>query len=241
MKNTSSHQIECRGVCLSYDGVCVLHNITFELDRGDFLSVVGENGSGKSTLVKALLSLKSPSAGEIIFGEGMERGKIGYLPQQLGTEKEFPATVREIVLSGTLARNGRSPFYSTRSKKIASENMKKLGIEALAGKCFSNLSGGQRQRVLLARALSAAENMILLDEPTSGLDPFVTAELYELIEKLNKEEKMTVIMVSHDIDSALKYSNKILHLDRDANFFGTRDEYLASDVYGKRNGGERRE
>ena len=228
-------------MCLSYDGVCVLHNITLSVDRGDFLSVVGENGSGKSTLIKALLSLKAPSAGEIIFGEGPRSGKIGYLPQQISIEADFPATVREIVLSGTIASNGISPFYGARAKKKAVENMEKLGISALAGKQFSTLSGGQRQRVLLARALSAAENMILLDEPTSGLDPFVTAELYELIEKLNKEENMTVIMVTHDIESALKYSSKILHLDRDVSFFGTREEYIASDVFKKHYGGEKNE
>ena len=238
MKNIQTHQIECRGITLSYDGRRVLEDASFTVDSGDYLCIVGENGSGKSTLAKALLSLKRPVSGEIIFSDGLNKEKIGYLPQQTSIQKDFPATVREVVLSGRLSKGTFKPFYSSEDKSVAEKNMEKLGISDIAKKCYRELSGGQKQRVLLARALCSAEKMILLDEPTSGLDPAVTKEIYKIIEKLNREDGMTVIMISHDIPSSLKYATRILHLDRSVKFFGTKDEYLHSPDLDSLRGGE---
>ena len=237
MKNTTLHQIECRNLSLSYDGRTVLEGADFTVDSGDYLCIVGENGSGKSTLIKALLSLKRPSGGEIIFGEGLGKGQIGYLPQQTNIQRDFPATVSEVVLSGCLGKSSFKPFYSAEDKKRAAMNMERMGISDIASVCYRELSGGQMQRVLLARALCAAEKMILLDEPVSGLDPLVTKEMYRMIEELNRCYGMTVIMVSHDFSAAVKYATKILHLDRSVKFFGTKEDYIKSPIFGRFAGG----
>ena len=186
----------------------------------------GGNGSGKSTLVKTLLNLQKPLGGELITGDGLRKNEIGYLPQQTPVQKDFPASVKEIVLSGCQAKCGLRPFYNRAEKKLAEDNMKRMDIFSLADRCYRDLSGGQQQRVLLARALCAAEKVLLLDEPVSGLDPKVTAQMYELIEGLNKEG-ITIIMVSHDIDAAVRYASHILHIG-DTVFFGTKEEYLQS-------------
>ncbi len=238
MKNKTQHQIECRGVSLSYDGKTVLSDVNFSVSAGDYLCIVGENGSGKSTLIKALISLKKPSGGEILFGEGISGRKIGYLPQQTDFQKNFPAKVREIVISGCLGKGGFHPFYTASDKKRASEAMEKMGISEISESSFSDLSGGQKQRVILARALCAAEKMLLLDEPVTGLDPIAAKELYSLISHLNKNDGMTVIMVSHDIGQSLKYANKILHLDKSVRFFGTKEEYFSSSSLSVLTGGE---
>ncbi len=209
-----------------YDGRALVEHLNFEVHAGDYLCIVGENGSGKSTLMKTLLNLQSPLAGSITPGEGLRRNEIGYLPQQTPVQKDFPASVREIVLSGCLSGTGRRPFYSREEKQRAVENMKRMDILSLADRCYRELSGGQQQRVLLARALSATRRLLLLDEPVSGLDPRVTAEMYRLIEDLNKEGT-TIIMISHDIGAALRYASHILHIG-DSLFFGTREEYLES-------------
>ncbi len=221
-------QLECRDLCLGYDGRTILHNLNFSIDSGDYLCIVGENGSGKSTLMKTILGLQSPISGEIITGDGLHQNEIGYLPQQTVVQRDFPATVREIVLSGCQARCGLRPFYSKEEKKLADENIEKMGIANLGKRCYRELSGGQQQRVLLARALCATKKMLLLDEPVSGLDPKVTAEMYQLIEGLNKDG-ITVIMISHDIGAALSYADKILHIGQNV-FFGTKKEYLESEV-----------
>lgn len=221
-------QLECRDLCLGYDGRTILRNLNFEINSGDYLCIVGENGSGKSTLMKTLLGLQNPISGEIITGDGILRNEIGYLPQQTVVQKDFPATVREIVLSGCQARCGLRPFYSKEEKKLADENIEKMGITNLAKRCYRELSGGQQQRVLLARALCATQKMLLLDEPVSGLDPKVTAEMYQLIENLNKDG-ITIIMISHDIGAALSYADKILHIGQNV-FFGTKQEYLESEA-----------
>ena len=238
MKNcTNKHQIECKNLSLSYDGRVVLEGASFTVEKGDYLCIVGENGSGKSTLAKALLSLKRPASGEIIFGDGMGRGKIGYLPQQTNIQKDFPVSVNEVVLSGCLAKGGFRPFYNASDRKRAAESMVKMGISDIARSCYRDLSGGQQQRVLLARALCAAETMLLLDEPVTGLDPLVTREMYQIIEKLNREEGMTIIMISHDVTAALNYATKILHLDRSVKFFGTKEDYMRSSDFNKLSGG----
>ncbi len=237
ISNGKKHQIECVDLTLSYDGRTVLENASFYVDEGDYLCIVGENGSGKSTLAKALLSLKRPSGGEIIFGKGRRKAQIGYLPQQSHIQRDFPATVNEVVLSGCLGRGAFKPFYGKAEKQIAAEAMEKMGISDISRAFYRELSGGQQQRVLLARALCAAENIILLDEPVNGLDPIVTKELYKMIEELNREKGMTVIMISHDFSAALRYATKILHLDRQVKFFGTKEDYMKSSDFGRFAGG----
>ena len=218
--------LTARNLCVGYDRQIVARDINFTVNKGDYLCVVGENGSGKSTLMKTLLRLQKPVSGEIIMGDGLKESDIGYLPQQTVVQKDFPASVREIVLSGCLSRMGLRPFYSSKEKALADENMEKLGITSMAGKCYRELSGGQQQRVLLARALCSAGKMLILDEPVTGLDPKVTLEMYEVIKGLNKDG-ITIVMISHDINAAVGYSDHILHIG-DKVFFGTREEFQKS-------------
>ena len=220
-------QLTCRDVSLGYEGHAILTGLNFYVSAGDYLCIVGENGSGKSTLMKTILGLQKPLAGEIIFRDGLKNSEIGYLPQQTAVQKDFPATVWEIVLSGCQARAGKRPFYHKADKALARENMEKMNVNQFARRCYRELSGGQQQRVLLARALCATQKLLLLDEPVTGLDPKVTLELYQLIEKLNREDKVTVIMISHDIASAVRYASHILHISHDV-FFGPTEEYLNS-------------
>lgn len=219
--------LTCRNLSLGYEGKEIAGNINFAVDSGDYLCIVGENGSGKTTLMKTLLGLQKPLGGEIITGDGIRQKDIGYLPQQTDVQRDFPASVHEIVLSGCQGERGLKPFYSKENKALVHANMEKMDIISLRNRCYRELSGGQQQRVLLARALCAAKKLILLDEPVAGLDPKVTAEMYSLIEKLNKSVGITVIMISHDIEAALKYANKILHIGSEI-FFGTADEYINS-------------
>ena len=221
-------QIECRNLSLAYENHIVVSDLNFDVNAGEYICIVGENGSGKSTLVRALLGLKSPSSGSIRFGDGLSQNTIGYLPQQSSIQRDFPASVREIVLSGCRS-SGFSPIYSRRDHSIANENLERLGISDLAGHCYRELSGGQQQRVLLARCLCAARNLILLDEPTAGLDPTVTAEFYHLIAAINRDG-MTVIMVSHDIPASLHYASHILHIARHPLFFGVTADYVKSEI-----------
>lgn len=223
-------QLTCRDLSLGYDGKIVAQNINFEVCKGDYLCIVGENGSGKSTLIKTLLHLKKPMGGTISFEDGLTQQKIGYLPQQTVVQRDFPASVREIVLSGCLNRGGIRPFYTKAEKQLAAETMEMMGITHLAGRCYRELSGGQQQRVLLARALCATRDILLLDEPVAGLDPKVTKEMYELIARLNREDGITVIMVSHDVSAAVRYASHILHVSRTPLFFGTKEDYLQTPV-----------
>lgn len=225
-------QLTCENLTLGYDGNVIVENLDFSINEGDYLCIVGENGSGKSTLMKTILGLQPPVSGKILTGDGLSRSEIGYLPQQTDVQRDFPASVREIVLSGCQARCGIRPFYNKEEKALAESNMEKMGITQFAKRCYRELSGGQQQRVLLARALCATRKLLLLDEPVSGLDPKVTAEMYSLIEELNSKENITIIMISHDIAAAVKYASHILHIDKTV-FFGTKQEYLQSDA-GKR-------
>lgn len=222
--------LTCQGLALGYEGVTVVEGLDFSVHSGDYLCIVGENGSGKSTLMKTMLHLKAPLSGQILTGDGLKQTQIGYLPQQTAVQKDFPASVREIVLSGCLNRCGFRPFYSREEKALAETNMEKMGIAQLAKRCYRELSGGQQQRVLLARALCATGKLLLLDEPVAGLDPKVSADMYALIEALNHEDGITVIMISHDIASAVRYASHILHLSHRPMFFGTTAEYLQSAV-----------
>ncbi|MBP5153299.1 MAG: ABC transporter ATP-binding protein [Lachnospiraceae bacterium] len=204
----------------------VTQPINFTVDRQDYLCIVGENGAGKSTLMKTILGLIPPVGGEVTRGDGLTKSDLGYLPQQTVVQRDFPASVREIVLSGCQSRAGLRPFYNKQEKQLAEENMERMGIAHLKDRCYRELSGGQQQRVLLARALCATGKILVLDEPVSGLDPRATAEMYELIEKLNKEG-ITIIRISHDINAALRYATHILHIGAEV-FFGTKEEYLKS-------------
>ncbi len=217
-------QLTCSGLTLGYEGHAVLSGLSFSVGAGDYLCIVGENGSGKSTLMKTILGLIRPLAGSVAWGDGLRENEIGYLPQQTAVQKDFPATVWEVVLSGCQGRLGKRPFYSRADKELARSNLKRLGADALVGRCYRELSGGQQQRVLLARALCATRKLLLLDEPVSGLDPAVTREMYDLIESLNREG-VTIVMISHDISAALRYATHLLHLGQEI-FFGTREEYL---------------
>lgn len=247
--------ISVEDLTLSYENMTVIKDMSFTVKSGDYLCVVGENGSGKSTLIKALLSLKKPVGGSISFGGGLKRREIGYLPQQTGAQQDFPASVWEVVLSGCLNSMGLRPFYTDRERKLAAQNMERLGITHLKKRSYRELSGGQQQRVLLARALCATKKLLLLDEPVSGLDPMVTAEMYELIADINRSGcstklqshpnagqsgagKVTVIMVTHDISAALKYASHILCLRQDSWFFGTTQEFMADGSSDFLKGGE---
>lgn len=217
-------QVICQELTIGYDGKVLLQDINFSVKEGDYLCIIGENGSGKSTLMRTLLHLQQPVSGKVVFGAGVKSNEIGYLPQQTMVQKDFPASVREIVLSGCQNRVGMRPFYNRSEKKCAIEMMEKLQITKLKNRCYRELSGGQQQRVLLARALCATKKMLVLDEPISGLDPKVTAEIYHLLEKINREDKTTIIMISHDIKAAMNYASHILHIGESV-FYGTRQEY----------------
>lgn len=222
--------VQCDNISIAYEGQQVVYDLSFQISQGEYLCIVGENGSGKSTLVKSLLGLKSPSKGKIILGDGLKQSEIGYLPQQTEVQKDFPASVYEVILSGRLNSRGLRPFYTAEDKKQAREKMQLLGIEDLEKSCFRDLSGGQKQRVLLARALCATKKMLLLDEPVTGLDPIVTAEFYQLIKEVNQKSGIAVVMVSHDIESAVRDASHILHLQETALFWGTAQEYKNSSV-----------
>ena len=219
--------LKCENLSLAYEGKIVLKNVSFEIKNGDYFCIVGENGVGKSTLVKAILGLKQPFCGKITA----EKCGIGYLPQMTKNQKEFPASVSEIVMSGFSAKMGLRPFYTKSEKGIALKTMQLLGIDGFKNKSCGELSGGQMQRTLLARALCAAEKTLLLDEPASGLDPLASGEMYSLAQKLNRENKITVIMVTHDINHALHHADTLLHLTEDGNhFFGPPSEYLQTNL-----------
>lgn len=233
-------QFLCKDLSLGYDGNPILEHLDFSVSQGDYLCIIGENGAGKSTLMRTILGLQAPLKGTIEMGDGLKKNEIGYLPQQTIVQKDFPASVREIVRSGCQGQCGLRPFYSKKEKELAENNIQKMGIGHLAERCYRELSGGQQQRVLLARALCATRKLLLLDEPVSGLDPKVTLEMYELIRKLNQEEGITIIMISHDLDAALRYASHILHIGKHT-FFGNKDDYLRSEsgkYFVKQEGGE---
>ncbi len=218
-----------KDLVLGYDSNVVADDISFIVNEGDYLFIVGENGSGKTTLLKTIAGLKEPLAGEIVFGDGLKRNEFGYLPQQSDVQKDFPASVWEVVMSGNLNRMQKRFFYNDTDRKRARENMEKLGIFSIKDRCYRRLSGGQQQRVLLARALCATNRLLLLDEPVSGLDPEARDNMYSLIKKLN-DEGIAVIMISHDPSAAAEYASHILHMGDDV-LFCDRDTYLKSDLF----------
>lgn len=220
-------QIICENVSLGYDGRPIVTGLDFSINAGDYLCIVGENGSGKSTLMKTILNLTPPLSGSIRM-EGLAPTQIGYLPQQTQVQRDFPASVMEIVLSGLQGQRGFRPFYTKAEKRLAAENLEKLGLGEYSRRCYRELSGGQQQRVLLARALCATRKCLLLDEPISGLDPKASAQMYEIIGQLHREG-ITVIMISHDLNAALDDATHVLHIGKEL-FFGTQAEYAQSGI-----------
>ncbi|MCL2579992.1 MAG: metal ABC transporter ATP-binding protein [Oscillospiraceae bacterium] len=231
--------ITCSGASFGYETGVAVSDLDFAVNRGDYLCIVGENGSGKSTLIRGILRLKEPVTGRMQTGDDLKPDEIGYLPQQTVVQKDFPAGVFEVALSGRQNRRGFIPFYGKRDKQAALQNLERLGVAELKNRCYRELSGGQQQRVLLARALCATEKLLLLDEPVSGLDPLATSELYGLIETLNRKEGLTIVMVSHDIRSAVEYASHILHLGNKQLFFGKTADYLETPLCKRFLGGEK--
>lgn len=221
-------QLICDHLSLGYDAHEIVRDLSFSVQAGDYLCIVGENGAGKTTLMKTILGLHAPISGTVHTGDGMKPNEIGYLPQQTLAQRDFPASVREVVLSGCQGRCGLRPYYKKAEKRLAEECMKRMGLGGLARHSYRELSGGQQQRVLLARALCATQKLLLLDEPVSGLDPKAAETMYELIEKLNGEG-VTVLMISHDVRSVVKSASHILHMGETI-FFGTKEEYLDSET-----------
>ena len=223
--------LTCKNLSMAYEGKTVLKDINFTVDTGDYLGIIGENGAGKSTLVKGILRLKRISSGEISYGDNLRADEIGYLPQQTQVQKDFPASVEEIVLSGRLNRCGFYPFYRKKDYEDVAEKLEMLQISHLKDRCYRDLSGGQQQRVLLARALCSTRKLLLLDEPVTGLDPVITSDFYKLVKECVEKYNITVIMVSHDVNGIINQANHILHLSgHKQKFFGTTEEYKASDI-----------
>jgi len=220
--------IHCTSASVKYDSGFAVRDVSFEVAPGDYLCIVGENGSGKTSLLKAIAGLVPAASGNIHLN-GIEPNQVGYLPQQTPAQKDFPASVREVVLSGRLGRSGRTPFYTKRDRQIADEKISMLNIDAIRQSSYRSLSGGQQQRVLLARALCATERLLLLDEPVTGLDPLMSAEMYDILRSLN-DRGMTIIMVSHDVGIALHHCNKVLHMQTTGTFFESKEAYLSSEV-----------
>ncbi len=217
--------IELKNLTLGYEKDIILKNINISIEENDFICIVGPNGSSKSTLVKGILGLIKPIKGKVIYN-GLKQNYIGYMPQETKVDANFPASVLEIVLSGTLNKNSKSFFYTKEQKEIAINNLKLLGIEKIKNKSFCDLSGGQRQKVLLARSLSATTKLLILDEPSNNLDSKSKNELYETIVDLNKNHNITIIMITHDLDHDNLIGNKILSLREDDIFFGSVDDFV---------------
>ncbi len=237
-KMTEKTLLKCNHVGIGYENKFVMRGLDFTIAQGDYICIIGENGSGKSTLIKTILGLLPIIEGEIIFDESIKNSSIGYLPQQTTAQKDFPASVMEIVLSGFLNACRNRPFYRASEKEEAVRNLELLGVSDLKKKCYRELSGGQQQRVLLARALCAAKSLLVLDEPVTGLDPDAAYELYENLQLLNREQKMTIIMVSHDVRNVVERVDKILQIEQNHYFFGSTEEYLETENGRKIKGGK---
>ena len=222
--------LKCEHVDFGYENQDAVIDVSLEVSTGDYICIVGENGSGKSTLMKGILGLLKPTEGKIEISEELKKAGIGYLPQQTAAQKDFPATVFEVVISGCLGKRGNRPFYSPKEKQTALSNLERLGIADLKKSCFRDLSGGQKQRALIARALCATDKLLILDEPITGLDPSAIQDFYNIIRKLNREEQVAILMVSHDMANIVRQAGKILHLQQKALFWGTVQDYLKSGI-----------
>ena len=230
--------LKCEHVDFGYENQDAVIDVSLEVSTGDYICIVGENGSGKSTLMKGILGLLKPTEGKIEISEELKKAGIGYLPQQTAAQKDFPATVFEVVISGCLGKRGNRPFYSPKEKQTALSNLERLGIADLKKSCFRDLSGGQKQRALIARALCATDKLLILDEPITGLDPSAIQDFYNIIRKLNRDEQVAILMVSHDMANIVRQAGKILHLQQKALFWGTVQDYLKSGIGNQFLGGE---
>ena len=230
--------LKCEHVDFGYENQDAVIDVSLEVSTGDYICIVGENGSGKSTLMKGILGLLKPTEGKIEISEELKKAGIGYLPQQTAAQKDFPATVFEVVISGCLGKRGNRPFYSPKEKQTALSNLERLGIADLKKSCFRDLSGGQKQRALIARALCATDKLLILDEPITGLDPSAIQDFYNIIRKLNREEQVAILMVSHDMANIVRQAGKLLHLQQKALFWGTVQDYLKSGIGNQFLGGE---
>ena len=220
--------IVTENLSVGYERTPVVEGLSFVVNKGDYLCVVGENGAGKTTLLKTMLGILKPLGGKMTLSPEVKKAGIGYLPQQNNIQKDFPATVMEVVLSGFQHKVKFRPFYTKKEREIAREKLQKLDISALEKKCFSELSGGQQQRVLLARALCCTDELLLVDEPVSGLDPMATETMYSLLKEIN-DSGVAVVMITHDVHTALAYASHILFVDHPC-FFGTKEEFESSDL-----------
>ena len=230
--------LECKNLNIGYNHISVCKNISFTLKKGNYMCV-GDNGSGKSTLIKTLLGLEQPLSGSIVFDKKFNKNNIGYLPQQSELQKDFPAIVSEVVMTGFLNNMAFRPFYKKAEKEKAADIMRTLGIEELQFSPYRELSGGQQQRVLLARALCATNQLLVLDEPTTGLDATSVEGFYKLLKQLN-EEGITVLMISHNIEKVLQFASHIVLLKNEMVFAGSKEEFLKtpySSMYKDKKGG----
>ena len=226
--------IKVEGLTIGYDNQIILKDLNLHIKEGEYVCIIGENGSGKSTLLKTIIGLNKPLAGKITLDD---KTSIGYVPQALQIQQDFPATVNEIIMSGCLKKMKWRPFYTKKERELAYKNMKLLKITSLKNKLISELSGGQQQRVLIARALCATSKVLFLDEPFTALDGYGALKLYGILKKLNKEEHVTIVMISHDIDMALRHANHVIHIDQTIVFDGPKEEYLESNLIKNIKGG----
>ena len=225
--------IALQDVTIAFEGMVAVDHVSLAVERGDYLVVVGENGSGKSTLMRAMLGLVKPRSGKIVYGDGLVKNQIGYLPQQTAAQRDFPASVEEVVLSGCVNRMGRRPFFNRADRERALQNMRLLDVERFRRKPYRVLSGGQQQRALLARALCATDALLLLDEPVTGLDPAAAAEFYDVIRDLNRKHGVAIVMVSHDLLGAMRDARHVAVMDRGMDFYGDVAAYEEKYLKGK--------
>ncbi len=218
--------VTLKDVTIAFDGVNALQDVSLTVEKGDYLLIVGENGSGKSTLMRAILGLVRPQKGSVTYGDGLKRNRIGYLPQRTETQKDFPASVEEVVLSGCVGRMGHKLSFGKDHRALAEEKMKLLDVFQFRKKSFRTLSGGQQQRALLARTLCATDSLLLLDEPVTGLDPDAAKEMYRVIRALNRDQGVAVVMVSHDLHDSMRDAERVLVMDRGVDFLGSIDDYV---------------
>lgn len=220
--------INCENLVLGYDGKIIFKDLSFKVNTGDFLCIIGENGVGKTTLMKCILGISKAMDGTIEFGEGLKQNEIGYIPQQSSAQREFPVTVQEVVLSGCLNNHGILAFYQAKDKKKVEENLERLNIKHLRKKSYGQLSGGQQQRVLLARALCSTKKLLFLDEPVAGLDPQATKDFYKLLKLLNSEG-IAIVMITHDLQGLKENAKQVLYLNHEKKFYGNIKEYLGGE------------
>ena len=218
--------IRLNNATVSYEGDLAAENVSFSVEKGDYLVILGENGSGKSTVMKAMLGLVKLKSGEVIHSDGLKKNGVGYLPQQTRIQRDFPASGEEVVQSGVVNRLGRRLFPGREEKQRARQQMERLEIWEMRKRPYRALSGGQQQRVLLARALCATDSLLLLDEPVTGLDPETTAEMYEIIRNINRQG-VAIVTVSHDVGQALRDAKHVLVMERTVRFYGETEAYEA--------------